>query len=79
MTFWKPGTSAPGAEDLSRASENINEQLPYLYNPRNNLPLSQQRSTLPIAKHRLFLHSVMIIIACLFHQLYAMCVYMNRT
>ena len=56
MTFWKPGTSGPGGSDLSRASESDKELLPYLYNPRGSLPLSQQRAALPIAKHRLFFH-----------------------
>ena len=65
MTFWKPGTSAPGAEDLSRASESISEQLPYLHNPRNSLPLSQQRSALPIAKYRLFLSLFSLFLCCL--------------
>ena len=55
MTFWKPGTAGPGAgTDLSRASESDRELLPYLYNPRHSLPLSQQRAALPIARHRLF-------------------------
>lgn len=53
MSFWRPGTSAPGASDLSRASESEQEQLPYLYNPHAGLPIAQQRAALPIAKHRL--------------------------
>lgn len=49
MAFWKPGTAAPGI-DLDRDSEADGNQggLPFVYNKLSNLPLHQQRVSLPI-------------------------------
>lgn len=48
MAFWKPGTAAPGI-DLDRDSEDGNQgNLPFVYNKFSNLPLYQQRVSLPI-------------------------------
>lgn len=57
MTFWKPGTIAPGSNELAVKSstldrENEIENQVSVYNPNAKLTLQQQRIRLPIYQYR---------------------------
>jgi ATP-dependent RNA helicase DDX35 len=54
MSFWRPGTSAPGetAEDERDEGGNNESATSMLYNPHSALSLTAQRARLPIAKVR---------------------------
>ena len=53
MSFWKPGTTAPGSslDRLSQEQESVISSAP----PDNSISLQVQRERLPIAKYREFL------------------------
>jgi hypothetical protein len=65
MAFWRPGTRAPGeGAVVDRQSEHEGGEIA-VYNPNDRLSISQQRSNLPIYRHRMVLMMLMLFVVVL--------------
>lgn len=55
MTFWRPGSDAPGTANIAEERPDFNSGVdtqPAVYNPHASLSVQKQRELLPVFKYR---------------------------